>query len=187
MDIGKLLSNSSDDVSYIDKFIGDEVCTQLAERLRDNSSKRRLILRGNCIGPSGAHALSQMLLSNKSIEYISLEWNEISSSGVLFLAASLGRNNSLIALDLRNNGVKDDCTIALSKAVEENTQLKTLDLRWNQISDIGALNFEQPLINRPTKLNIQLSGNLLTDKVLAHIENISPKPIIIEEPIILPP
>eukprot|EP01041_Mallomonas_annulata_P000251 gene251-464_t len=160
----------SDEVLCIDKFIGDEVCSQLAVRLKDDTTKKRMILRGNCIGPAGAQSLSKMLAVNKFIDFVSLEWNEVGSPGVAFLASSLETNTVLTSLDLRNNGITNDGAILLANVLNKNHTLKFLDLRWNQIGDAGGKSFELPLTTRPTKLNLLLGGNLLSPSVNAIIE-----------------
>eukprot|EP01041_Mallomonas_annulata_P011149 gene11149-23308_t len=170
IDVDYFFMGASDEILCIDKFIGDEVCSQLAIRLKDDTTKKRMVLRGNCIGPDGAQSLSKMLAVNKFIDFVSLEWNEVGSPGVAFLASSLETNTVLTSLDLRNNGITNDGAIVLANALNKNHTLKFLDLRWNQIGDAGGKSFELPLTTRPTKLNLLLGGNLLSPSVNAIID-----------------
>lgn len=48
--IGK---DHTSEVLCIDKFLGDDAIRLLSSRLSGNKLKQRLILRGNCIGPTG--------------------------------------------------------------------------------------------------------------------------------------
>lgn len=45
--------NESSEVICIDKFLGDDAIRLLSNKINGNMSKRRLVLRGNCIGPGG--------------------------------------------------------------------------------------------------------------------------------------
>jgi Ran GTPase-activating protein (RanGAP) involved in mRNA processing and transport len=128
---------NNEEIVYIDKFIGNEQMLLLISRLTNSSSlrnKRRLCLRGNCIGAAGAKALADMLRTNTHIEHVSLEWNQIGSSGCISIAEALKYNNTLKYLDLRNNGIGDDGAAALANALAASSKcLKVLDLRWNQV------------------------------------------------------
>ena len=45
--------DNSSEVVCIDKFLGDDAINLLADKLECNRNKERLVLRGNCIGPTG--------------------------------------------------------------------------------------------------------------------------------------
>lgn len=45
--------DNSSEVVCIDKFLGDDAIRLLAEKLECNRNKEKLVLRGNCIGPTG--------------------------------------------------------------------------------------------------------------------------------------
>jgi hypothetical protein len=128
-------SSSSDEISCVDRFLGDEAINILCDKIKSNhlDNKRRMVLRGNCVGVSGAKALSELLKYHHSLQFISLEWNQIGSAGVQYLAEALKRNEGLTHLDLRNNGIDNEGAIALSSALNDNNKLKVLDLRWNQV------------------------------------------------------
>ncbi len=128
-------SDSTDEISSVDRFLGDDAIHLLCDKLKNNnlSNKRRLILRGNCVGMIGAKALSDLLKSNPSLKFISLEWNQIGSQGAKLLADALQSNQGLTHLDLRNNGINNEGAIALANSLQSNNLLQTLDLRWNQV------------------------------------------------------
>jgi hypothetical protein len=43
----------SSEIICIDKFLGDDAIRLLSSKLSGNNVKKRLVLRGNCIGPQG--------------------------------------------------------------------------------------------------------------------------------------
>lgn len=45
--------DTSCEVLCIDKFLGDDAIRLLSNKLAGNNHKEKLVLRGNCIGPSG--------------------------------------------------------------------------------------------------------------------------------------
>lgn len=121
-----------DELTYKDKFLGDENIKQLCERLKLDERKK-LVLRGNYIGVTGAKAIADLLVEQNSLVFISLEWNIIGSTGAQYFAQALLSNRSLAHLDLRNNSINNEAAIALAEAIVKNKTLKTLDLRWNQV------------------------------------------------------
>jgi Ran GTPase-activating protein (RanGAP) involved in mRNA processing and transport len=137
----------SSEVLSVDKFLGDDAIRLLAKKLTGNKLKRRIVLRGNCIGPTGAEALAGLLKDNAILTFMSLEWNQIGSEGTALLAGALATNTGLTHLDLRNNGVGDDGALALVEALTKNDSVKTLDLRWNQVPLTG--HSHTPLLCRP--------------------------------------
>lgn len=77
--------DQSSEVLCVDKFLGDDVICLLSEKLKGNQTKRKLVLRGNCIGRGGAEALGSVLKENNNLHFISLEWNQIGEQWVLFI------------------------------------------------------------------------------------------------------
>ena len=85
---------SNEEILCVDKFIGDESCAELCSRLsqkestslNDNSTVKRLVLRGNCLSTRSAQSLGNMLRGNHTLEMLSLEWNQLGSSGASFIA-----------------------------------------------------------------------------------------------------
>ena len=61
--IGK---DNSSEVLCIDKFLGDEAIRLLSTKLAGNKLKQRLVLRGNCIGPTGK---DKNFKSSESVNY----------------------------------------------------------------------------------------------------------------------
>jgi hypothetical protein len=49
--------DNSCEVLCIDKFLGDDAIRLLSNKLAGNSHKEKLVLRGNCIGPSGCNGV----------------------------------------------------------------------------------------------------------------------------------
>lgn len=172
-----LSGNLNDEITSIDRFLGDTVIQALCERLikeRDKSTqsnKRKVVLRGNFIGATGATFISDLIKRYKELEFISLEWNQLGSPGARSLGEALVASNTLTHLDLRNNSIATDGAIYLSNALQSNSTLKHLDLRWNQIEDQGALSFKDALTERVPRLELLINGNLLTDSATRYIED----------------
>lgn len=175
-DIDSLLTRDLHEILCIDKFIGDEKCRQLCNRILDPRATsynqvKRIVLRGNCINVQGAQAIAGVLNAGVELNSVSIEWNQLGSPGAIFIAEALAGNNFLAHLDLRNNGIGDDGACALASAVLDNSHLVVLDLRWNQINDRGALAFEAILKNADRKkITVLLGGNLISPSVLTRID-----------------
>lgn len=176
-DLDALFTRDLHEILCVDKFIGDEKCRQLCERILNPqatsySQVKRIVLRGNCISIQGAQAIANVLKAGVELNSVSIEWNQLGSPGAIFIAESLSMNQTLAHLDLRNNGIGDDGACSLASAVMDNKTLVVLDLRWNQINDRGALAFE-PLLKKNSerkKLTVLLGGNLISPSVLARID-----------------
>jgi len=149
------------ELCVIDKFLGVGDVAELCARLKDNGTKKRLVLKGNCLGASGAGVLSEFLATNSSIETLSLEWNQLGNEGCALLAKSLS-TCGVVELDLRNNNIKSEGAMAIAKAVMANGTITTIDLRWNQVEDNGVKAFKEAILDRVPKLQIKMSGNLLS-------------------------
>jgi chromosome segregation ATPase len=169
-----LLKHASDELALVDKFLGDQVTSDLALLLRHDVRVRRITLKGNCIGQQGAMSLASMLENNTTIQSLSLEWNQIGSAGASAIAAALGKNRSLTSLDLRNNGITDEGAISLATALRLNETLTNLDLRWNVIGDKGVLPFDEILSKQDgTPIpSIQLSGNVVSASAMGRLDGI---------------
>lgn len=133
--VNGILSTMDIEDITVDKFLGDDAIQLFCSKLKSLSYgyKKRLTLRGNNIGTTGAVALSELLRDYSSLVYLSLEWNSIGSIGCKALADNLEYNNSLTLLDLRNNSIDNDGAVALANAIKKNSTLATLDLRWNKV------------------------------------------------------
>lgn len=172
-----LNSNVSDDITSIDRFLGDNVVQALCDRLikeqdsATHSNKRKLVLRGNFIGSSGAKFIADFLKQYKDMQFLSLEWNQVACAGARHLSESLLSNDTLTHLDLRNNSIGTDGAISISSALGSNKTLQLLDLRWNQIEDQGALSFKDNLIERIPRLELLIGGNLLSESGAKYIED----------------
>ena len=151
------------EVCVQDRFIGDDVLLSMCEKLRNDSKKSRVVLRGNCITAVGAGHIADLLRANRCIRSISLEWNQISSAGAASIANALESNTTLTSIDLRNNSITDEGAISLANCLQHhNSSLKSLDLRWNQITDRGGLAFQICLLDRQPTLFLQIGGNSIT-------------------------
>jgi hypothetical protein len=107
------------ELCIIDKFLGANDVTALCERLKENSHKKRVILKGNrlgvvvlryCRGPEG----------KQSIEVLSPEWNQLGNDGALRAVQGPWKLRALEEIDLRNNNIKSEGAIAIAKAVMAN-------------------------------------------------------------------
>lgn len=124
--------SAGEEISFLDKFLGDDSILDLCEKL-EITPKKRLVLRGNQLSSNGAQAISQLISSQNALDFLSLEWNHVGSSGAIYLAEALKSNSSLTHLDLRNNRVENDAALALAESLELNDYLRKLDLRWNNV------------------------------------------------------
>ena len=163
-----------DDIIEIDKFLGDTEINKLVSKVTNNGNSnsivpRNVILRGNCIGISGAQSIADMITLG-CLKSLSLEWNSIGSTGAACIGRALDNDSTLKHLDLRNNGITDEGAISLSKSLQHNTTLKSLDLRWNSISDKGAISFRDALLERNPPIILQISGNALSTSTILHLE-----------------
>ncbi len=179
--------SGGDEISSVDRFLGDEAINMLCTNLKSAHfvSKKRLILRGNCIGTSGAGAVGDLLKHNDTLKVVSLEWNQIGSIGAKLLAESLKHNRGLTHLDLKNNGINNEGAMALAESLRYNNALKILDLRWNQIEDNGALAFKYALLDRNPNISLLIAGNLLTESTNKIIDEWSKleRPVFVEPPL----
>jgi Ran GTPase-activating protein (RanGAP) involved in mRNA processing and transport len=158
------------EVTQIDKFLGDAEISKLMNAVRLSTTVRRMTLRGNCIGPTGAFTIASVLKDNVHLTLLSLEWNQILSEGAVKIAEALETNSSLTSLDLRNNSIGDDGAKAIANALLTNKTLRSLDLRWNQVTDKGALAFREALLNRKPPIKLSINGNLIGDNAMTSVE-----------------
>lgn len=142
-------NDASDEISSVDRFLGDEAINMLCNNLKSahHVNKKKVILRGNCIGSVGAAAVGDLLKNNDSLKFLSLEWNQIGSVGSKLLADALKQNRGLTHLDLKNNGINNEGAMALAEALRYNNSLKTLDLRWNQVYIYGIIENNVSIFN----------------------------------------
>ena len=159
-----------EDLAVLDKFLGDEGIAGLCNKLQSKPCKR-LVLRGNCLGESGAAIMAEYIAKTDILEELSLEWNQIGGAGAKHLARALERNVSLEKLDLRNNSIRNDGAIALAEALKINKSVTDLDLRWNKVEDAGAMAFKSAILERIPRLSVHFSGNHLTGTVSTQIDN----------------
>ena len=153
----------------VDKFLGVGDVSEICDRLRKNSAKKRIVLKGNCLGSAGASILADYLQDNTNIEHLSLEWNQLGNDGSIALAKAL-QTSRIVELDLRNNSIKSEGAVALAKAIMMNDSISSLDLRWNQIEDQAALQFKEAILDRVPALHVKLAGNLLSTDVSNAID-----------------
>ena len=157
------------EIAILDKFLEVSPLVALCERLR-NFPKKKVVLRGNCLGLEGAKVLGTYLSEDNTLEYLSLEWNQLGSSGANVISNALEKNITLTHLDLRNNNIKNDGAIALANSLAINRNLRSIDLRWNQIEDKGAIAFKSEILDRNPPLKFQISGNHLSANISEKVE-----------------
>jgi len=165
------------DIVYVDKFLGDDEIRKLIDSIQIESTNasmnniKRIILRGNCIGPTGAGIIASLLKNQYvTINLLSLEWNQILSDGLIKLAEALEGNKRLTHLDVRNNNINDDGAIFLAKILCVNTTLRVLDMRWNQITDKGMLSFRESLLTRQPPIKLLYHGNVITENTRTSLD-----------------
>jgi len=159
-----------EEISCIDRFLGDDLIGNLSNSLSDDKIKKRLTLRGNCIAEKGASALAQMLRKNITLEQLSLDWNLLGTAGTVQLAKGLEVNVALIQVDLRNNGISDDGAVALAECLMNNSSVEGLDLRWNQINDRGAEALYNMVDLHDRTITVNMHGNPVSPHLLAKFD-----------------
>lgn len=157
------------ELAVVDKFLSTADVAAIVAKLRSNSSKKKITLKGNCLGHAGAQELASYLKENSTIEVLSLEWNQLGNDGATDLAKAI-ETCGLKVLDLRNNNIKSEGAAALAKSIMVNSTITSLDLRWNQIEDSAALLFKEALQDRVPKLNLTISGNLLSSNCASVLD-----------------
>ena len=86
---------------------------------------------------------------------------------------ALGENKSITNVDLRNNRVPGSASVYLSNLIRMNSSIQVLDLRWNELGTEGAKALIPGLEKNRTLIQLDLSGNKISEEVLTVI-GISP-------------
>ena len=84
--IGK---DHTSEVLCIDKFLGDDAIRLLSSRLAGNKLKHRLVLRGNCIGPTGEKSNIRSMLSTVVIKMTVIYLTRVSLLIRVFLRSTV--------------------------------------------------------------------------------------------------
>jgi Ran GTPase-activating protein (RanGAP) involved in mRNA processing and transport len=145
-----------------------DVCTELAEALKHNTTLVRLDLSCNFIKsePHGK-VLGDMLECNSSLTHMSI--HTLGLEGVNFIADGLSKNASLRTLDLSRITLTEEELQALGQALRVNTTLETLLLQQVKYSDPDGESYDHlvhvlgPLAHNTTLMHLDISENELTD------------------------
>ena len=117
------------EVSFADRFLGDDGCELVARLLPSSAHVTSLDLRGNHIRERGVECLARSLAPGGSaLRHLSLEWNLVGASdgGLRALCASLGGNTSLLHLDLRNNRIGANGARYIAAMLRKNKTMTSL-------------------------------------------------------------
>ena len=142
---------------------------------------RKLDLRGNVIGNTGATALSDMLSVNSSLVEVSLADNHVNADGVEAVSRALATNVHLGTLNLSNNLIADEGIAPLSAILSwndallrqlpdagahsaVNLTLRVLILSGNSLGDAGAECMSAAIASHPSLADIGLDDNDIGDK-----------------------
>lgn len=117
----------------------DSGCDAVAEFVEiPGCCLRRLRLRHNAIGPSGARRLARALTCQPTLTLIDVSSNPIGDDGSTAVLESLLSNRSLRDLALDDCGMTPGACPTLARALRTNSILRTLTLSRNWIGDAGV-------------------------------------------------
>jgi len=120
---------------------------------------RRLILKGNQIGDSGAIELSKAIIRKIHLVELNLRSNLIGTNGAKSLAYSLVENKYLKSLNLHSNWIGPIGARAISLALTKNKVLEKINLCYCAMSDQGAEEISNGILVNKTVKKIGLRGN----------------------------
>lgn len=91
------------------------------------------------LGDVGALGVAEMLMdASCPLRKLDLRSNSLGSTGASIISRALGVNESLEVLCLGKNNIDDVGIKSLVDALQRNKSLRTLDVQYNQITDVGA-------------------------------------------------
>jgi Ran GTPase-activating protein (RanGAP) involved in mRNA processing and transport len=125
------------DLSY--NLVTDDGIAELCNGLIGNTSLRlkKLILRGNTIGPKGCDTLCQKLKNNQSLQRLDLSQNPLGRVGGLMLVEFLQGNPQLMEVSLADTEIDIDVLVAISAVLlTGSSRLKVCNLENPRIQTL---------------------------------------------------
>jgi hypothetical protein len=161
------------DIKFNDCSLPDDGVRALAYGLADNTTCKRLELKGNNIRGPAAESLGRMLRQNTRLQSVCMEWNALGliENAFSVFCDGIAGSCSLLTLDLRSNQITHVGASELANALKRNTTLRTLDLRWNNIGLIGGRALLAALDHNKTLIRLLLAGNNIPADVLKAIDS----------------
>ena len=133
----------------------NELASYFANGLTQNHSARKVILRSNNIGSTGAVSIFRSLEHNTSLEELDLSGNsqlaESNSEAVgCEIESMLNVNRTLKILNLSVCNITDPIVQHILTGLTKNTSLVTLDMRSSKLSVSCAVSLFQQMTTHPT-------------------------------------
>jgi len=165
---------SSDSLSLVDLFIGDEGAYEVAKFLKKtNNHFYSLQLRGNNISAAGFEVICEALKGADRLNSITAEWNNIGSdiSGLVALHGLVKGNHTLETVDLKNNRLGQNCARIVADIIRDSNSLKKMDLRWNELGEEGGRQILAALQESKKRVTLDLNGNKIPEEILSQIQD----------------
>jgi Leucine-rich repeat (LRR) protein len=139
--------------------------TSALEECCTSTQLEKLYLGGNGLRDSGVQAICSCIQSQSRcpMKRLDLRYNDIGSSGAAAIAEILVKNaNNLAYLYLEGNQIGDDGASALAVAIQDpKLPLQELFLGGNQIGPFGASKLAQALATNTSLQKLYLEGNCI--------------------------
>ena len=151
-----------------------EVAAYIANGLAQNHSVRKVILRSNNIGSTGAVSILRSLEHNTSLKELDLSENSQLAEGDseavgCAIERMLNVNRTLKVLNLSGCGLDTTVVTSIFRSLQHNTSLEKLDLSWKSelgegdSETVGCAIERMLTVNRTLK-ELNLSGCKVIDK-----------------------
>ncbi|XP_072892422.1 NACHT, LRR and PYD domains-containing protein 3-like isoform X1 [Hemitrygon akajei] len=153
-------------LGLIDVGLTDSSAEDLVSALSTNPSLTELVLSHNKLGDSGVKLVSAAL-RNPECKIQKLELGDVglTDCGAEDLASALSTNPSLMELDLSGNKLGDSGMKLVSEALRNpECKIQKLGLMEVGLTDSGAEDLVSTLSTNPSLTELNLVGNLLTDR-----------------------
>ena len=166
--MGSILSSSvGDEVSVVDKFLGNEALRILCRRLQEREGEGEGTGGGAGAGAeagAGAGPSSSHSHRGEKKKKLTLRGNNIGAEGAAHLAGMLRECHSIEALSLEWNQIGSHGAASLAEALECNRGLVHLDLRNNSIDNDGAAALASSISANKTLKTLDLRWNQIDDQ-----------------------
>ncbi|XP_072891321.1 NACHT, LRR and PYD domains-containing protein 3-like isoform X2 [Hemitrygon akajei] len=161
-------------LELIDVGLTDSSGEDLASALSTNPSLTELSLSSNKLGDSGVKLVSAALRKPEcKIQKLELRGVGLTDSGAEDLASALNTNPSLMRLDLSGNKLGDSGVKLVSEALRNpECKIQKLELMEVGLTDSGAEDLVSALSTNPSLTELNLVGNLLTDKSVPALRHL---------------
>lgn len=134
-------------------------CMHLANGLPFNVTLRKLDLSYNECGDEGMRYFAPGLAANRGLKSLRLTANHLSAVAVGYVVEALKVNNCLQDLSFAENNIGDDGATMLAELLRPGYSLRTLALSSCKIGNAGAVSLAKALATNSTLISLNLSNN----------------------------